>query len=465
MLMQTQVSTFCNSSFRLMPLAMAVIVAIGYDAPAIASPAATIVVQNCNDHGTGSLRAAVASAANGSTIDLSQLSCAGISLTTGAVTISQSSLTLSGPGADSLTIDGGASNQHYNRILKHTGTGQLSISGLTLTGAKYKPSAAETLGGCVYSKGALVVTGSTISTCLAIASGTFDAVGGAIWAANGLVLLNSDVTGSLADATGAGSARGGGIYCHGDLTIKYSTISDNIAIAATSTVAEGGGVEAIAGDVVMFSSTVANNYAGQSEGGLLFAHSTGDPPNTARIINSTISGNRAAHGVGGLRSTDALTLANTTIAFNDSGTASGLGAGVQLQAPLNLQSSIIAENYGDSGDDDLYTGSQTVTGADNLVTQHSGTSALPGDTITACPLLGRLSNNGGLTLTHRLLPNSPALDAGNNNTGFGGDPLEFDQRGDGHTRAHNGLTDIGAFEYAGGTADEIFRSGFEGRCR
>ncbi|MEP6482937.1 MAG: choice-of-anchor Q domain-containing protein [Rudaea sp.] len=448
---------------RLAPLAAAVMLAFGHTVSA--SPSSTIVVQNCNDHGTGSLRAAVNGAASGSTIDLSQLSCSTITLTGGSIQIPQAALLLSGPGASQLTIDGGASTQHYNRIIHHTGTGQLTMTGLTLTDAKYKPTGAEALGACVYSKGLALISGSTLTGCIAVANNGNDARGAAIAAENGLTMLNSSVTGNLADSVGTGNASGGGIYCNGPLTMKYSTVSSNSVLSSNGLAINGGGIITTSGDVVIFASTIANNYSAGSEGGILISHPNGNPDNSARIINSTISGNRAARAPAGLRTQNALTLANSTVAFNAAQSNGGFGGGIQLQAPLNLQSSIVADNSSNIGDDDLYTGDQAVTGANNLVTQHSGSTTLPIDTITSCPLLGPLSDNGGTTLTHRLLTNSPALDAGNNDTGFSGNPLSFDQRGDGHPRTFNGVTDIGAFEYGGGTGDEIFRSGFEGRCR
>src|SRR5262245_54157789 len=73
-----------------------------------------------------------------------------------------------------------------------------------------------------------------------------------------------------------------------------------------------------------------------------------------------------------------------------------------------------------------------VAGAHNLV----GTAALPID-----PKLGPLSDNGGLTKTHALLPGGPAIDAGANVDG-----LAFDQRGNGFARVAGGAADIGAYE-------------------
>jgi hypothetical protein len=58
-------------------------------------------------------------------------------------------------------------------------------------------------------------------------------------------------------------------------------------------------------------------------------------------------------------------------------------------------------------------------------------------------MVGPLQNNGGHTLTHALLPGSPAIDAGNPNFT---PPPKFDQRGPGFARVVDGRIDIGSFE-------------------
>ena len=70
------------------------------------------------------------------------------------------------------------------------------------------------------------------------------------------------------------------------------------------------------------------------------------------------------------------------------------------------------------------------------------TSVCGGATV-ADPLLGPLADNGGPTLTHALLPGSPAINAGD--PGAASLP-EFDQRGPGFPRVAAGRIDIGAFE-------------------
>ena len=67
----------------------------------------------------------------------------------------------------------------------------------------------------------------------------------------------------------------------------------------------------------------------------------------------------------------------------------------------------------------------------------------PGDQINTDPLLGPLQENGGPTLTHALLPESPAIDAGDPN--FTPPPF-YDQRGTGYDRVKNARIDVGAFE-------------------
>jgi hypothetical protein len=102
-----------------------------------------------------------------------------------------------------------------------------------------------------------------------------------------------------------------------------------------------------------------------------------------------------------------------------------------------------------------------VTAANNLVT--SSTVNLPLDTITDCPKLDPLADNGGPTathtLTHKLRHDSPAIDQGNPGT------LLFDQRGAQRVYPDNGQADIGAVEWQPTDVDErLLASGFDGVC-
>jgi hypothetical protein len=79
----------------------------------------------------------------------------------------------------------------------------------------------------------------------------------------------------------------------------------------------------------------------------------------------------------------------------------------------------------------------------------------PVDTLwTIDPGLGRLADHGGPTMTHALLPTSPAINAGNNVTG-----VPVDQRGAGFVRVIGANIDIGAFEFD--IDDVLLADGFD----
>ena len=67
------------------------------------------------------------------------------------------------------------------------------------------------------------------------------------------------------------------------------------------------------------------------------------------------------------------------------------------------------------------------------------------------PLLGPLADNGGLTQTMALLGGSPAIDAGDAALAVGvdGEPLLWDQRGEGFHRVLGYGIDLGAWESFG----------------
>jgi hypothetical protein len=93
------------------------------------------------------------------------------------------------------------------------------------------------------------------------------------------------------------------------------------------------------------------------------------------------------------------------------------------------------------GDYNLIGDGTGMTGLSNGVNGNLvGSAAAPID-----PRLGPLQDNGGPTLTHALLPGSPAIDAGNNAYA-----TDWDQRGPGFPRIVNGIIDIGAFEFQDG---------------
>ena len=386
------------------------------------APNGDVVVTNCNDNGPGSLRDAVAGAADDVDIDLSSLTCSTITLTSGAIAIAQDTLVLIGPGATALTIDG----NNGDRIFDHTGSGYLDIDNLALA-----HGAGVGNGGCIRSNGGIGLVSSSVYACHAYASG--EARGGAIYAY--AVALEYTIVATSEVESDTAYARGGGVFAY-RLQPFFSTISSNIAFSHASRSFGGGAYVTL--DLNMRNSTISGNQA--SIAGGIGVHSAG--LGNAYVVDSTVSGNLATLFMGGMFTDSPLQMYNSTIAFNcAAGTVvnpnyiAGIGLHFRASAP-NLYSSIIADNtlcnglaadapqdlpYDISGN--LFNGS--IGGGHNLIV--TAAVAIPADTLRSDPLLGPLRENGGPTPTHALLPGSPAIDAGSNVTN-----RDTDQRGPGY---------------------------------
>ncbi len=409
------------------------------------------LVTNCNDSGPGSLRDVIGdpTTVSGDTINLSQLSmtCSRITLGGTAVHINQDSLYLKGPASGILTIDAnGQSSDFY-----HYGAGTVYATNLTITHGEYTSNFPR--GGCIYSKGSLYLTNSIVSDCsITSTSAGGAALGGAIYVIGDLTLKGSTVTGSHATATAGAQAYGGGAYVAGSLDAEYSTISDNAATAASAH-AYGGGAYT-KGNVFLYSTTVSGNRA-DSGGGMFIASGPTTP--SADIWNSTISSNVAFSVGGGISSMISATFRSSTIAFNQApNNVSSNGAGVWIgNGLLDSISTIIADNSSAAGPSDLYVFSGNTAGFNNLILS---SNVYPAGTISACPQLQPLADNGGLTRTHALGLASPAIDAGI-------DPIGFPRDQRAASRFSGSFVDIGSVERQATDADErIFASGFDGVC-
>jgi hypothetical protein len=113
-------------------------------------------------------------------------------------------------------------------------------------------------------------------------------------------------------------------------------------------------------------------------------------------------------------------------------------ATLQIHSAIIAQSDVTPQGYDFTATDDL-GGQIIVTGSNNIIRSQN---LFPLITISSDdPLLGPLANNGGPTLTHALLADSPAIGHGANLLN-----LVDDQRGDTYARVVGGAVDIGAFE-------------------
>jgi len=435
-------------------------------APAMAT---NLVVLNCSDKDAGSLRATVGAASTGDTIDMTGLACGVITLTTGAITIPSlvSNLSLNGAGKDQLAIIQSGS---VDRIINHQGSGTLFVSNLSVVSGYLSNALGNVYGGCIYSRGNVYLDHAAVASCTAKTQIGY-AKGGGIYAVGELTAKHSTISGNAALATVAGGKAVGGGAVANSLTAQISTIANNSAVATASATPFGGGLS-IRTNVSIFASTISGNTSSGDAGGLIVLPPPPPfGPYSITITNSTVSGNSAAKFFGGVYSRVAMTLQNSTIAFN---TAAFGGDGSSILSPglafnaiyndsflVNLQSSVISNNTYGSGStpSDFSTAGDsthfvTVSGDNNLILAPATTPPLL--TITgSCPLLGPLRNNGGETKTQALLSTSPAISAGNNAL-F----LPYDQRGAPYARASTVIPDIGAYEVD--LNDVLFNSGFDG---
>ena len=238
------------------------------------------------------------------------------------------------------------------------------------------------------------------------------------------------------------SVFGGGIFSIGDIEITRSTISGNTATNQTSNNAQaGGGIHVGSGSaatLISTNSTISGNMSYGSGAGILAANGTVSLYNTTITNNIADFDNDGTGEAGGIDSsnmfdTQSVQLSNSIVAGNISNT--GVYSDCKSR---NFNISSIGYNIiGDNTDCNIST----------------HVSDLAGTTLTNLidPLLLTLANNGGLTQTHKLKQNSPAIDAGNpaNCLGHDGSILLLDQTGSNRHMDGFLLTqrcDIGAFE-------------------
>ena len=351
-------------------------------ATVISAPANVITVTNGNDSGPGSLRQALADANGGDTINFDPALNGQTILLTTAELAIVKNVTISGPGANLLAVSRDQNAPGF-RIFHVAPNHTVIIQGITITHG-------------------------------------IDVTGAGIWNDHATLTVNScAITGNSATDS---KYAGGGIlndgFCCGlgsgpaTLNVANSTISGNSANAGF-----GGGIMNLGlgfpATLAVSNSTITGNTArDQAGGGGIDTSSDGQA--VATVANSTLSNN---FGYAGIINDGELTIGNTILKAGARPTIIKVGFGHTTSAGYNLSSD----------------------NADGLLNG-------PGDQINTEPMLGPLQDNGGPTLTHALLPGSPAIDAGNPN--FTPPPFD-DQRGPGFDRVVNGRIDKGSFEVQG----------------
>jgi hypothetical protein len=231
------------------------------------------------------------------------------------------------------------------------------------------------------------------------------------------------------------------------IDISNTTIDANLAAV------DGGGMDLHTSNASITGSTISNNSAGRNAGGVQSSFGT------LTIRNSTISGNSADGRGGGIESlfgsggfNNRVDMNNVTVTQNHSGDAGG-GVYNSDSRDFRFLNSILAENLDDEGPSDC--AGRLIASGHNLVQSPTESCIFSeqDNIIGQAPLLMPLSDNGGLTRTHALQPESPAIDAGNPaSPGSGGQACELtDQRGSPRN------CDIGAYEYDSQPANTKFR--------
>jgi CSLREA domain-containing protein len=322
-----------------------------------------------------------------------------------------------------------------DRVFDVLNGGQLSLQNVLVTGGAPVTAGSNGGGIRVINNGFLDLYNSIVSSN--IASSIFSD-GGGIHNDGSLYLRN----GSMVSNNSA--VIGGGIFNVGTLIAVNSTINNN---------SDGGGIYNYSGSMTLINTTVNNNYDQYSNGGISIENGS------VALLNTTVSGNFG----GGISAgaSGVLNLINSTVTNNTVNSyiyGDGKGGGIsQFRATVNLKNTIVAGNFNTNGDRSDLVGAFNGNN-NNLIGSLTGASGTVGtgtDIVNPNPGLGPLQNNGGLTLTHALLPGSPAINAGNNSLipadtedldsdGNTSESLPYDQRG--LTRIASGTVDIGAFE-------------------
>jgi hypothetical protein len=269
----------------------------------------TLIVTSPKDHGTNTLRAAIAAAQSGDTIVLSpKLDGQTITLTTGELDITKN-LTIQGPGAGQLTISG----NYDSRVFEVAPNVTVTLSGLTITGGDgramgYLPTnSVNGYGGGIYNAGTLTVSDCAVAKNGGYSGSVTTQIGGGIYNEGTLTISGGSVSGNHADAFG------GGIDNEGTLTVSGAVISANTA-------ADGGGICNFYRATVS-SSTVSNNstedYGGPGSGGGIYNAGTMTVSNC--YVQNNYDSTPQGAGICNAGTASALTVSGSTFSGNRGG--------------------------------------------------------------------------------------------------------------------------------------------------
>jgi CSLREA domain-containing protein len=345
-------------------------------------------------------------------------------------------LTIEGQGAALTTIDGNDLDRVLHVVFSVSSPPDLTLRDLTVTGGQVSDDPGA---GLYFESSGSVLIERTVFTDNHVVGSTSSAIGGAISSNAGGVLTvrSSRLVGNSAE-------RGGALFNNSTLVVEDCAIVDNDARAGSALTDFGA---TILRRSLVSGNEATGNYTIVTESGSL------------EIEDTTISGNVDPFAVLDAVGV-AVTLRNVTIAENDGSIAVRASTGTTV----GIRNSIV---YNPLATQECETNAGGVLASLGSTLDRDGTCATgaAGDQPSVDPLLGPLADNGGPTDTHRLLPASPAIDAGDD-----GSCTLQDQRGVARPRDGDGdgsaRCDLGAVEVPepGGAALGLAASGALAGC-
>jgi hypothetical protein len=293
----------------------------------------TLTVLNNLDSGAGSLRAEIAAANSGDTIQFApSLSGQTIMLLNSELVINKN-LTIQGPSAPNapVTISGILDTRVFEVDGAKTSVALSNLNLIEGSGLARNAASAGALdgqGGAIWNGGMLTITNCNLNNNANSASSGTD-YGGAVYNAGTLVVqncvLDNNTVGEPANFNGTTDGQGGAIYNAGTLNVSNSTLDYNVVNSFYT------GPFAIGG-------AIANVYGA-----------------SATITNCTISGNSAAYPTsrpaqgGGIYNDGTMTVSGCTVSGNNAGyytSTSAEGGGIYngYAGNLTILNSVVTGN-------------------------------------------------------------------------------------------------------------------------
>lgn len=452
---------------------------------AVESAATTVVLTSCNfTNNNAGLPPAVAAPGNGGGLHITGSGNATVTggtffgntaaLEGGGLWNGNGTMALSGVFIGNNEARGNAADDGGGGIFNNAGTVNLTNS-TTLFGNLAKGTSGSG-GGLLSLDGTVTVTNSALDSNAANRAGGGIEIVNGILGINFTIIINNDVDG-LAGTPNPGN--GGAIHISGiaDTTIQLGFINDNHArreggalwnqtgstmlvddtnldrnIARGPSEDHGGGaIFNNGGTLTVSRSTLFDNSTDGAlgNGGAIHVKS-----GSATVTLCTLTANDSENNGGGIYNNGALTVNASTIVSNSSGGNGGGIANNSATVPA-IGNTIVAFNSSTGGNAANLSSTTGVYASNgyNIIFNDPANAFTPstGDMEGVNPLIGSLEDNGGFHLTHRLLANSPAYNAGNPADPYAdelGNPVFGGRRDIGALESQTPLLGIGQSEMA-----------------